>query len=234
MNLRTLRTASLVALLLPGLAAATEYRKVQGWVEDSSKPNLKMPKEFDLDNRGSNSFTTTANVGTVPSADVSAVEYGTPYLHTTVFTVSGDVTITDATTAGAHGAVQLYDFPAGLVYLFGVSSDLSITAGAGGIADNASVVCAVGTATVETDNGTLAGTDEATLGPSTAATLSSGAGACDVDGTTALIAIHNGSATAIDAFLNFAIPDAGVTDGQNDTLTVSGTVTITWAFLGDN
>jgi hypothetical protein len=41
----------------------------------------------------------------------------------------------------------------------------------------------------------------------------------------------DGTATAKDAWLNIAVPDAGST--ANDTFTVSGTITLVWSNLGD-
>jgi hypothetical protein len=141
------------------------------------------------------------------------------------------ITMTDAGAAGCHGAVQLYDFPACVVSFLGASSDLQITAGAGGITDTAAVVGAVGTATVGTGDATLT-TTEADIIPSTAATLTGGVGDCDGQSTTALLATFDGTATAKDAFLNFAVPDAGST--ANDTLSVTGSVTVVWIYAGDN
>ncbi len=230
MNLRTLRSLAILAIAaLATVAGATETRRVSGYILDSDKPNLKQPREFNLDGG--------TEVGVVPSgsaATVAVLEEGNPFIHQTTFTITAaSATITDATTAGAHGGIQLYDFPEGLIQIVASSSDLAITAGAGGIADTASVVCSLGSVVTATDNATLTST-EITFGPSTAATLSGGVGACDIDGTTAITAVVNGSATASDLFLDFAIPDAGVTDGQNDTIAVTGAVTVTWIWLGDN
>lgn len=141
------------------------------------------------------------------------------------------VTMTDATTAGSHGSLKLYDFPACNLLFLGGSCDLTLTAGAGGITDTAAVVAAVGTTTVATDNATLA-TTEADLIPSTASTLTAGAGTTKGKTVTAGVAVFDGTSTAKDAWLNFAVPDAGST--ANDTLTVSGTVTLVWSNLGDN
>lgn len=211
-------------------------RKVQGYEIDSSRPGLKTDREYDLDAPGVNESTTGSNVGAVPAASATAgvtvAEYGNGTVHRTVFTLTAvSVTMTDATTAGCHGAVQLYDFPAGVVTFLGGSTDLAITAGAGGIADGAAVVGAVGTATAGTDNATLT-TTEADLIPSTAATLTAGVGACDGQSTTALLVTFDGTATAKDAFLNFAVPDAD--SSANDTLEVTGTVTLVWIYAGDN
>ena len=140
------------------------------------------------------------------------------------------ITMTDATTAGCHGSVKLYDFPACNLLFLGATCDLTVTAGTGGIADTAAVVAAIGTAAVSTADATLT-TTEADLIPSTAATLTAGAGAAKGKTLTAGVVVFDGTTTAKDAYLNFAVPDAGSTG--NDTLIVSGTITLVWSNLGD-
>ena len=140
------------------------------------------------------------------------------------------ITMTDATTAGCHGFVKLYDFPACNLLFLGATCDLSITAGTGGIADTAAVVAAIGTAQVATADATLT-TTEADLIPSTAATLTGGVGAAKGKTVTAGVAVFDGTTTAKDAYLNVAVPDAGSTG--NDTLIVSGTIVLVWSNLGD-
>lgn len=149
----------------------------------------------------------------------------------TVITLSGrSVTMTDAGAAGSHGSIQLYDFPAGNLFFLGATCDLTLTAGVGGITDTAAVVVGVGTATLAVDNATLTGT-EADLVPSTAATLSGGVGTGKGKSLTAGAVVFDGTTTAKDAWLNIAVPDADST--ANDTITVSGTITLVWANLGD-
>ncbi|MNC20717.1 hypothetical protein D3C75_686780 [compost metagenome] len=141
------------------------------------------------------------------------------------------VAMTDATTAGCHGSLKLYDFPACNLLYLGATADLTVsTSGEGGIDDAAELVAAVGTSTVGVDNATLTST-EADLIASTAATLTAGAGTADGKSLTAGIAVFDGTGTAKDAWLNFAVPDSGST--ADDTITVSGTITIVWANLGD-
>lgn len=167
--------------------------------------------------------------GAVAGVEIAAVESG-PALHVTRLTITDlVVAMTDATTAGSHGSEKLYDFPAGNILVLGVVSDLQIVAGAGGIGDTAAVVGSIGSAAVGTDNATLTST-EANLMPSTAATLSSGAGNCD--GASTATATLDGTDTPAAAYLNLAVPDAG--SSANDTLTVNGTVQLTWLNLGDN
>ena len=150
----------------------------------------------------------------------------------TVITLSGlSVTMTDATTAGSHGSVKLYDFPEANLFFLGGTTDLVITAGAGGITDTAAVVGSIGTTTVGTDNATLT-TTEADLIPSTDSTLTGGIGETKGKTLTAGAVVFDGTATAKEAWLNYAVPDAGST--ADDTLTVSGTVTLVWSNLGDN
>lgn len=167
--------------------------------------------------------------GAVAGTGVSVVEK-TPVLHESIFTFTDvSITMTDAGAAGCHGSQKIYDFPAGNIAVLGVVSDLQIVAGAGGIGDTAAVVGSIGSAAIGTDNATLT-TTEANLMPSTAATLTGGAG--NLDGESTAVTVLDGTATAIDAYLNLAVPDAG--SSASDTLTVNGTVRITWANIGDN
>lgn len=145
-----------------------------------------------------------------------------------VGTLNSFVTMTDATTAGCHGTLPLLTFPTGMVAAF-AKTDLTLTAGAGGITDTAALVASMGSVAVATDNATLL-TTEADLIASTAATLSSGAAA--FDGISSAVVVYDGTTTPLTCRLNFAVPDAGST--ASDTLTVAGTVDILYAFLGDS
>jgi hypothetical protein len=153
-------------------------------------------------------------------------------LHQTVFTFTDvDVVTTDAGAAGTHGSIQLLDLPAGLIEYIGATSNLAIVSDATGLDVDAELVASVGTVTTATDNATLT-TTEADLIPSTVCTLTASVGAMAGKSTATEKALHDGTATAIEAFLNFAAPDADSTG--NDTITVNGTVTLTWINLGDN
>lgn len=172
-----------------------------------------------------NGVGTSGTAGTSVAAATSANA-----VNTTVLTLSElSITMTDATTAGSHGSHKVLTFPAGNIAFLGATCDLTILAGAGGITDTAAVVGGVGTVTVVTDNATLT-TTEQDLVPSTASPLTGGAGVTKGKSLTAGIAVFDGTTTPIAAWLNFAVPDADST--ANDTLTVSGTITLTWANLG--
>jgi hypothetical protein len=173
---------------------------------------------------------TTVDVGAKNGAAVSVVEQGTGQVHKTVLTLTAlSVTMTDAGAAGSHGSHKVYDFPAGPIQVLGCSYNLAITAGAGGIADGAAVVGALGTVTTATDNAALT-TTEADLIASTAGTLTAGVGALAKHGSIVTTAF-DGTATAKDAYLNLAVPDAD--SSANDTIAVTGTITICWINLGD-
>ena len=169
-------------------------------------------------------------VGAAASISVAVAESSAGAIKTVMTLSNVAVTMTDATTAGSHGSLKLYDFPQCNLLFLGGTCDLTLTAGAGGITDTAAVVASVGTVTVGTDNATLT-TTEADLIPSTASTLTAGAGVTKGKTLTAGVVVFDGTTTAKDAWLNYAVPDAGST--ANDTLTVSGTITLVWSNLGD-
>ncbi len=171
----------------------------------------------------------TAVSGAVAGTNIAAVEKVGVVRQTIITLAAESLTMTDATTAGCHGSQKIYDFPEGRICILGAHADLVLTAGAGGISDTAAAVAALGTAALATDNAALSGT-EADLIASTTATLSGGIG--DFEGANTAATFWDGSATAKDCFLNIAVPDAGSTG--NDTMLVSGTVTLTWVLLGDD
>jgi hypothetical protein len=173
---------------------------------------------------------TSVGVGAKNGSAITAVENGNGAVHKTVLTLDSlSVTMTDATTSGCHGAHKLYDFPAGPIQILGSSMNLTTLAGSGGIANGAALVGSIGSATVGTNNATLT-TTEADLIASKAGTLTAGAGTLASHGSLVATAF-DGTATAVDAFLNLAVPDAD--SSASDTVTVNGTVTLHWINLGD-
>jgi len=174
-----------------------------------------------------------AGQGAVPAAaaalGVSTSEGGG--FHKTVISFGGTaVAMTDAGAAGSSGSLKLLTLPEGVIAFLGATTNLTIARLGTAITATAAVVGSVGTVAAAAD-ATLTST-EADFVPSSAATLTAGAGALKGKSLTAGIAVFDGATTAKDVFLNFAIPDAGSTG--NDSLVVSGTVTLVWASLGDN
>lgn len=170
-------------------------------------------------------------IGAANGTGVVATEYGNRVIHQTVLTLTAvSITVTDATTAGAHGALKVYDFPAGPITILGCTTNLTTLAGAGGIADGAALVSSLGSATVATDNATLVGSGEGDVVASYAGTLTSGAGVVTKHGSLVATAF-DGHTTPMDLYMNFAVPDAD--SSASDTLTVAGTIKCTWTNSGD-
>lgn len=172
--------------------------------------------------------------GTVPAASITAGETVSDTetgLNKTVLTFTNvSVATTDATTSGAYGSLEIYDFPAGLIYTAAGTSNLTIARVGTGITTTAAVVSAVGTVAAAAD-ATLTST-EADILPSYAATLTAGAGVVKSKSTATEATFKDGTTTAIKAYLNFAMPDAGST--ANDALLVNGSITLLWMNAGDN
>jgi hypothetical protein len=173
------------------------------------------------------------DVGTIPTATqalgVSKKEYGNGVLRQTVFTLSNVVINSiDATTNGSYGSLQLLDLPEGHIGFYGAVTDFTAVTVGAGISATGALLHSLGTA-AEATGGTLDST-QANVLPSTSLTLAASTGA--VGGVNTAVAFVDGTATAADLFLNFATLDASTT--ANTTITVTGTITVTWALLGNN
>lgn len=187
----------------------------------------KRPQMLTVDPNEAEKLANSLAIAT-PAALVTSAEYAAR-LRKLEFTFDDFVvTMTDATTNGNHGGAKFADLAAGALVVLGAISNLAVEAAAGIDAD-AAVVGAVGTAVAGTDNATLTST-EANIIPSTAVTLTSSAGVMDGEFTT--LAALNGTGTAVDLYLNFAVP--GDDADANSTITVNGTVEIWVLWLGDN
>lgn len=174
---------------------------------------------------------TSDGVGTVAGAGVAVTEIGTGAIHKTVFTLSSaSVAVVDTGGAnGGQGGLKIYDFPAGVIVRGGCVADTTTLAGAGGITDTAAVVESLGSVVAATSDATLTSTEADFVG-SFAGTLSSGAGTFAKYGEPSATSL-DGHTTAVDLFLNVAVPDAGIS--ADDTLAVTGTITCIWSSTGD-
>ena len=150
--------------------------------------------------------------------------------HKTVLTFTNyQLTMTDQGVNGSQGSAVIYTFPEGIIQLLGTSYNLAITRVGTNIQANAQAVGSIGSASAGTGDATLTGT-EADMIASTSGTLSGGAGNLRSFGSL-VSAAFDGHTTPIVANLNIAIPDAG--SAGNDAFTITGTVTLCWADLGD-
>lgn len=180
------------------------------------------------------------NVGTaVATGGVKAEECGIGAVRQTVFTFTRFPVTTGNTTGASFGSAKFYDFPAGRIQIHGCTANFTqITfnteAGSNGdIAGGGSGDYSIGS--TATADATLSGTDVDIL-PSTAMLdpFVTGVGRSNAGSALAATTQLDGTSTAIDAILNVIIDDADVADGAaNDIVYFTGTVTITWANLGD-
>jgi hypothetical protein len=182
---------------------------------------------------------TTLNVGTSKAtvgngakngATVTAVEYGNNVLRQTVLTLASTPVTVGNTTGVSFGGVKLYDFPVGRIAVIGATANLSLNWAASDIADAGSGDFALGSTI--TEDATLDGTDVDML-PSTAMLDPFVTGVGTAKGALAASAQFDGTTEAVDANLNIIVDDADVADASSNIILVSGTVTITWANLGD-
>lgn len=184
-----------------------------------------------------NAPTTTSGVGAKNGSTVVAVEYGDGVFHKTVLTCTATpITISDDAGVAQYGGVKVYDFPLGLIVPLGAVVSGTLTAGVTGtIIDNWDGDVALGTATAST-GATLTGT-EADIMQSVAVS----AGASDKDGVVSAYSVAtvltesgarwlDGTATAIDMFLNFVIDDDATHTAGSATFT--GVITIPWINAG--
>ena len=139
---------------------------------------------------------------------------------TTITVPSQAVAITDHTTNGAQGSLELYDLPAKRCMVLAAQMDGTISRVGTNLTTTAAVVASVGTAVAGAGDATLTST-EANIIPSSAATLAAGAGTlAALSSAVALLAASQ------KLYLNFAVPDAG--SGGDDSLTVAATITVFW------
>lgn len=172
-----------------------------------------------------------ATTGAEAGTGVTAVNKCLGGICQTVITLTAaEVTITDPAGAAAYGGLKIYDFPAGWIYRIGVVADLAITAGAGGIADNFDGDVALG-GTVSGGGG-MAGDEVAWVASTATPQAAAGVTTADCQSTATEHTIGDGHTTALDLYLNFEVDDADIS--SSDTLSVTGTITVTWITLGDN
>lgn len=168
------------------------------------------------------------------SITVKEVQVG-PFISTTFTFNAARIVVTDAAASGSHGSLKIYDFPACAIAFLGARQDYTK------FAEGAALTTAAGDAVFEIGLGTTAiaaaadgtlgnGVNE-NIGQAVSVTNSGGTGAgTAVDGakTTAL----NGTATAIDIYLNWS--GTAATIDATSTIDVTGTATVLWAHMGDD
>lgn len=177
-------------------------------------------------------------LGAIPSVTgLTVAEEGVGIVRRTVLNFSSVAfALTDVASTVAYSGKKVYDFPAGNILVLGATADLSITKTSAGVNDNWDGDASVGTVTAS-NNATLSSTEQDII-PTTPTPQATGVGAAAVTTfkavNAAAIAPLDGTATAIDLFLNLLVDD----DDQDVTstpasLVVNGTLVVTWINLGD-
>lgn len=176
-----------------------------------------------------NGSTTTSGVGAKAATNVTVAEYGSAdTIHKTVLTMAATpITLTDEAGVVLYGGQKIYDFPAGNILVLGATINLATTVG-GNL--SATADGDVGLGTVTADNGATLATTEQNIVPTTSIAQLVGSTGPVTGKNAAAIAPLDGTSTAVDTYLNVLWDDA---DHNGGTMTVTGTVTITWVNLGD-
>lgn len=196
---------------------------------DKGAQTISGTKTFSSDPR------TSVGVGAVNGTGVTLVEQGNGAVHKTVFTFTNvDIALADEAGVVAYGSLKIYDMPAGVILMLGAVADLDLTKSSAGVNDDWDGDVGLGTA-ASSNNDTLSGTEQDII--PTTATPQAVAGVTTANGkstATEAGAVFDGTATAVDVYLNLLVDDADhdVT-GTPCNLIVNGTLTLTWINLGD-
>lgn len=170
-----------------------------------------------------------AGTGVVAAEDRKAV-------NRTILTIT-DLTVAAIDEAGvtAYLSQKIYDFPEGAVLILGATVNLAITKSSAGV--NADWDGDIGLGSVAANNdATPLATTEQNIVPNTATpqAVAGVVASAHAQSTATENAVIDGTATAVDVYLNLLIDDAD----QDVTTTpcnmiFNGTITLTWVNLGD-
>lgn len=178
-----------------------------------------------------------AGIGTVSEPangkiEVTGIYKEGPYYRLDLKLSKARVTITDATTSGSHGTLKLFTFEQQAISFLGSRQDYTAYASDGtGVPNDTAFEIGVGSAAIgSAADGTLGNGVNEDIGQAVSQTLSSGTttGSAVTASTTAI----NGTATA--ASLNLNVSGSAATVDGNGWLAVTGTISVTFAFMGDD
>ena len=182
----------------------------------------------------------TGSVTSAVAAAVGAAAAGFTAVNTisnglvkTVITVPATAFVVVGGAAGVGElGLKVYDFPEGQILLLGGGATFTVTEADANITATAVVDVSVGTAAVSGGDDALGAdaTDDDLLDTGSLTMSSSTATGSIISNTT--VAKFDGTATAIDAYLNVSVQDAGISN-DSATVTVSGTINLFWMLLGD-
>ena len=177
---------------------------------------------------------TTVGIGSVPTAVASYVvaeEYGIGEIHVTKLTFSAlSIATVDNGTGGHAGGSKVYDFPLGYIQILGGAQAWSLlTADGTGIVNDTVIDVGIGSTVAGTADETLSGTNENIINEKSLTLSSAVTATAQIIGE-ATGGVIDGSATAVDAYLNVACTAA--TADADGTLACTGTVWMVWLNYG--
>ena len=171
------------------------------------------------------------NAATGLSVAIKYDQSGTFALTFTLTAVS--ITVTDAAGSGSSGSLKIFDFAQNGVVALACRQNYTAFAEGGALtggAGDAAFVMGLGSAAANAGDGALTGT-EVDFGAATdTITLSGGTGTGTKYSCTA--AVLDGTSTAVDLYLNWS--GSAATIDANSTISVTGTITVYGAVIGDD
>ena len=165
------------------------------------------------------------------SVDIKRSGAGLYRLDFTLTAVS--ITVTDAAGSGSSGSLKIFDFAPGSIVALACRQDYTAFAeGAAltGAAGDASFVMGLGSVAANAGDAALTGTEVDFGAVTSAITLSSGTGTGTKHSATA--AALDGTTTPVDLYLNWS--GSAATIDANSTISVTGTISVLVAVLGDD
>lgn len=178
-------------------------------------------------------------IGSVPKPahgkiEVTGIHKEGPYYRLDLKLSKARVSITDATTSGSYGALKLFDFEQQAITFLGSRADYTAFASDGtGVPNDTNFVIGLGTVAIQAAaDKTLGSTTGVNIGASLELTLSGGT----ITGSKVTgpldIGVADGTGTATAVYLN--VSGSANTVDDDGWLAVTGTISITFAFLGDD
>lgn len=202
------------------MTSSVESTKIQ-----SSGSTRKVPINFADDSIGA--IAAVAGL----SVDIKRGGSGICRLDFTLTAVS--IPVTDAAASGASGSLKIFDFaPASVIALACRQDYTAFAEGAAltGAAGDAAFVMGLGSVAANAGDAALTGTEVDFGAVTSTITLSAGTGV----GTkhSAALAAFDGTSTPTDLYLNWS--GSAATIDANSTISVTGTISILVALLGDD
>ncbi len=163
-----------------------------------------------------------------------AIKYDQSGSFALTFTLTAvSITVTDAAGSGSSGSLKIFDFAQGGVVALACRQDYTAFAeGAAltGAAGDAAFVMGLGSVAANAGDAALTGTEVDFGSVTSTITLSGGTGT----GTkfSCVAAVFDGTSTATDLYLNWS--GSATTIDANSTISVTGTITVYGAMIGDD